>query len=162
MVLCQGMLMEMLNCSRRACYLKKQFTCNVSMLLTYVIARFLIICFSFTQVPGLNRVCKKLRIDCAPAVIGFDFHSGACHPTFDGFVVCEEFSEKVVEEWFKDQEDQERKEEEKYEKRVYGNWKRLIRGLMIRERLRAKYNFEDNDVPIKNEGKSTAGKGKKK
>lgn len=76
--------------------------------------------------------------------------------------MCEEFSEKVVEEWFKDQEDQERKEEEKYEKRVYGNWKRLIKGLMIRERLRAKYNFEDNDVPIKNEGKSTAVKSKKK
>lgn len=35
----------------------------------------------------------------------------------------------------------ERKEIEKIEQRVYGNWKRLIKGLLIRERLKAKYDF---------------------
>lgn len=45
----------------------------------------------------------------------------------------------------------ERKENEKIEQRVYGNWKRLIKGLLIRERLKAKYDF--GDVPTKSSSK---------
>ena len=41
----------------------------------------------------------------------------------------------------KEQEEIEKREQEKIDKRVYGNWKRLIRGLLIRERLKAKYEF---------------------
>ncbi|KAH8401661.1 hypothetical protein KR009_007204 [Drosophila setifemur] len=93
------------------------------------------------RLPGLLRVCKKLNIDCANAVIGFDFHQGACHPMYDGFIVCEEFREVVVAAWEEDQQEQARKEQEKYEARVYGNWKKLIKGLIIRERLKKKYNF---------------------
>ncbi|XP_055859260.1 DNA repair protein complementing XP-C cells homolog [Episyrphus balteatus] len=93
------------------------------------------------HLPGLNRVCKKLGIDCASAVIGFDFHQGSCHPLYDGFVVCEEFADTVVDAWNKEQEEAERKEQDKYEARVYGNWKKLIKGLLIRERLKLKYNF---------------------
>ncbi|XP_023031840.1 DNA repair protein complementing XP-C cells homolog isoform X1 [Drosophila willistoni] len=93
------------------------------------------------RLPGLMRICKKLNIDCANAVIGFDFHQGACHPMYDGFVVCEEFEEVVTAAWEEDQEEQSRKAQEKYEARVYGNWKKLIRGLLIRERLKKKYNF---------------------
>lgn len=53
----------------------------------------------FVLVPGLNKVARKLNIDCAPAVVGFDFHSGWSHPTFDGFVVCEEFAETLTAAW---------------------------------------------------------------
>uniref|UniRef100_A0A336MU00 CSON007305 protein n=1 Tax=Culicoides sonorensis TaxID=179676 RepID=A0A336MU00_CULSO len=95
------------------------------------------------QLPGLNKVCKKLQIDCAPAVVGFDFHSGSSHPVYDGFVVCEEFEETVTEAWYEDQQEQERKDREKIEKRVYGNWRKLIKGLWIRERLQARYNFNE-------------------
>ncbi|EDV36581.1 uncharacterized protein Dana_GF13029 [Drosophila ananassae] len=93
------------------------------------------------RLPGLMRVCKKLNIDCANAVVGFDFHQGACHPMYDGFVVCEEFREVVTAAWEEDQQEQARKEQAKYEDRVYGNWKKLIKGLIIRERLKKKYNF---------------------
>lgn len=30
---------------------------------------------------------------------------------------------------------------QKVEQRVYGNWKRLIKGLLIRERLKHRYDF---------------------
>lgn len=51
------------------------------------------------SVPGLNKVAKKLGIDCAPAMVGFDYHSGGSHPMYDGYVVCEEFKESIVEAW---------------------------------------------------------------
>lgn len=94
------------------------------------------------QLPGLNRVCKKLGIDCAQAVVGFDSNGGWPFPVYDGFVVCKEFEEKVIDAWNRDRDEQEKKEQEKIEKRVYGNWKKLIKGLIIRERLKVKYNFE--------------------
>uniref|UniRef100_A0A1A9WWI6 Rad4 beta-hairpin domain-containing protein n=1 Tax=Glossina brevipalpis TaxID=37001 RepID=A0A1A9WWI6_9MUSC len=90
---------------------------------------------------GLNRICRKLGIDCANATVGFDFHQGACHPLYDGFVVCEEFAETVTAAWHQEQAELARKEQEKYEARVYNNWKKLIRGLQIRERIKLKYNF---------------------
>ena len=50
-------------------------------------------------VPGLNRVARKLGIDCAPAMIGFDFHAGGTHPVFDGFIVCEEYKDTLLDAW---------------------------------------------------------------
>lgn len=94
------------------------------------------------QLPGLNKVCRKLGIDCAQAVVGFDSNGGWPYPVYDGFVVCKEFEEKVIDAWNREQDEAEKKEREKIDKRVYGNWKKLIKGLLIRERLKIKYNFE--------------------
>uniref|UniRef100_A0A182XXB6 Rad4 beta-hairpin domain-containing protein n=1 Tax=Anopheles stephensi TaxID=30069 RepID=A0A182XXB6_ANOST len=95
------------------------------------------------QLPALNRICKKLRIDCAQAVTGFDFHGGSSHPVYDGFVVCEEYRDIVVDAWHQEQQAEEQRAREKYEKRVYGNWKKLIKGLLIRRKLQHKYNFDN-------------------
>ena len=59
---------------------KKSWTCNVI----------------FVFVLGLNRVAKKLNIDCAPCMIGWAFDGGRPHPEFDGFVVCEEFQDTLM------------------------------------------------------------------
>lgn len=118
-----------------------------------------------------------MNIDCAPAVVGFDFHTGGSHPTFDGFVVCEEHSESLIAAWYmvciellyeqstryllpllQELEEQEKREQEKLEKRVYGNWKKLIKGLLIRERLKARYNFGG---PSEAGGKKRKSKGPK-
>ncbi|XP_059615349.1 DNA repair protein complementing XP-C cells homolog [Phlebotomus argentipes] len=97
------------------------------------------------QLPGINKICKRLSIDCAPAIVGFDFHNGWCHPTLDGFVICKEFEDTVLDAWNQEQDEAERKEDEKRDKRVYGNWRKLIKGLLIRVRLQAKYNFKGEE-----------------
>lgn len=78
-------------------------------------------------------------------MIGFDYHSGNSHPVYEGYVVCEEFAELVTDEWVKDTEAAEKKEAEKFQERIYANWKRLIKGLWIRKRLQLRYNFEDRE-----------------
>lgn len=103
---------------------------------------------------------------------GWDYHGGWSHPVYDGYVVCEEHVETLMDAWrvsnsytFKDRrslneialfsllkvanEEQEKREREKKEKRVYDNWRRLIRGLLIRDRLQTKYfkNFIEEDIP---------------
>lgn len=109
------------------------------------------------QIPGLNRVARKLQIDCAPAVTGFDFHCGSSHPVYDGFVVCEEYKDVLAEAWQAEEEEADRRYEEKRLKRIYGNWRKLIKGLLIRERLKARYDFG----PVKEITKSKTKKAKR-
>ncbi|GFS91514.1 DNA repair protein complementing XP-C cells homolog [Nephila pilipes] len=94
------------------------------------------------QLPGLNRIAKKLNIDCSSAVVGFDINKGGIHPVYDGFVICKEFKDTILAAWEEEQENIHKREVEKREKRIYGNWKKLIRGLLIRERLKIKYDVQ--------------------
>nr|XP_005898862.1 PREDICTED: DNA repair protein complementing XP-C cells [Bos mutus] len=94
------------------------------------------------NLPNLHRVARKLNIDCAQAVTGFDFHKGYCHPITDGYVVCEEYRDVLLTAWENEQALIEKKEKEKREKRALGNWKLLVKGLLIRERLKLRYGAQ--------------------
>ncbi|GAB6027149.1 hypothetical protein CHUAL_013908 [Chamberlinius hualienensis] len=91
------------------------------------------------RLPGLIKVARKLNIDCAAAFVGWEFSGGSNHPVFDGWVVCKEFEDVVVDAWREEQDIIKEREQAKKDKRVYGNWKRLIRGVLIAEKLKARY-----------------------
>ncbi|XP_022354041.1 DNA repair protein complementing XP-C cells isoform X3 [Enhydra lutris kenyoni] len=91
------------------------------------------------NLPNLHRVARKLDIDCVQAITGFDFHKGYSHPITDGYIVCEEYKDVLLAAWEKEQALIEKREKEKREKRALGNWKLLVRGLLIRERLKLRY-----------------------
>ncbi|KAM9592661.1 DNA repair protein complementing XP-C cells isoform 1-T1 [Trichechus inunguis] len=91
------------------------------------------------NLPNLHRVARKLDIDCVQAITGFDFHGGYSHPVTDGYIICEEYKEVLLDAWEKEQALIEKKEKEKKEKRALGNWKLLAKGLLIRERLKLRY-----------------------
>ncbi|KFQ52474.1 DNA repair protein complementing XP-C cells, partial [Nestor notabilis] len=112
------------------------------------------------KLPNLNRVARKLDIDCAQAITGFDFHGGYSHPVTDGYVVCEEFKEVLIAAWENEQAEIERKEKEKREKRALGNWKLLIKGLLIRERLKQRYSFRtEPSAPVTKKGAGSSSEG---
>ena len=103
----------------------------------------------------MSRIARKLNIDCVPAVVGFNFGGTGAHPAFEGFVVCAEFEDTLREAWESEQIEASKRAREKRDKRIYGNWRKLIRGLFIRERLAARYSApsaEDSDqeetIPI--------------
>ena len=62
--------------------------------------------------PGLNKIARKLDIDCVPAMVGWEAHCGFSHPILDGFVVCAEFEETLLDAWNRQQEEEEKKERE--------------------------------------------------
>uniref|UniRef100_UPI00398F2F5C DNA repair protein complementing XP-C cells isoform X2 n=1 Tax=Pristiophorus japonicus TaxID=55135 RepID=UPI00398F2F5C len=95
------------------------------------------------RVPNINRVARKLNIDCAGAVIGFDYHSGHSHPVIDGYIVCDEHEEILLAAHEEDEAETARKEQMKRQKRAMGNWKLLVKGLFIRERLKTRYSMKD-------------------
>ncbi|XP_055640888.1 uncharacterized protein LOC129778176 [Toxorhynchites rutilus septentrionalis] len=90
---------------------------------------------------NISRICRRLKVDYAPAVVGFGLHAGGNHPVFEGIVICKQFEQQVLEEYERDQVEQERRKLEKREKVIYDRWAKLIKGLLIRNRLRNKYNF---------------------
>lgn len=97
---------------------------------------------AWLKLSGLPRVANKLGIDCAAAVVGFDNHCGSgygSHPVIEGFIVCEEFAETLQMAWEEEQMNIRKREEDKRQKRIWDNWKRLLKGVMIREKLRVKY-----------------------
>ncbi|KAH9424461.1 DNA repair protein complementing XP-C cells homolog [Dermatophagoides pteronyssinus] len=90
------------------------------------------------QLPGLLRLANRLKIDCVPAIVGFE---GTCssHPVLDGYVVCKEYKDILIDAWQQDQKLQREREQEKCLKRIMENWKRLISGLIIKRKLKIKY-----------------------
>ncbi|XP_017752495.1 PREDICTED: DNA repair protein complementing XP-C cells homolog [Eufriesea mexicana] len=102
---------------------------------------------------GLYRIARKLNIDCAPAVVGFNFGPMGAVPAIEGYVVCSEYEDTLREAWEAEQIEAAKRAKEKREKRVYGNWKKLIHGLFIRERLAAKYEFSEETKSIANKRK---------
>lgn len=97
---------------------------------------------------GAIRVCKRLEIDFAEAVVDFEFGHRMAVPVIQGVVIAEEHFDNVVEEVAKDEAEKKRKEDEKRRKLVLASWRRLLMGMRIRERIRKEYGDveESNDV----------------
>ncbi|EXJ92183.1 hypothetical protein A1O3_00733 [Capronia epimyces CBS 606.96] len=85
------------------------------------------------------RICKKLDIDYAEAVTGFEFGNKRAVPICTGVVVAKENEKAVIEAWTKFNEEQRRKEEGKMEKLVLDLWRKFVMGLRIRERVQDTY-----------------------
>ncbi|XP_043488773.1 DNA repair protein complementing XP-C cells homolog [Polistes fuscatus] len=102
----------------------------------------------YIDLPGLNRIARKLNIDCAPAVIGFKFGTMGALPAFEGFVVCTEYEDTLREAWESEQIEARKRAREKHFKRIYGNWKRLIDGMRIKQKLAEKYEFQKETKPL--------------
>ena len=85
---------------------------------------------------------RKSGIDAAAAMVGRDFSGGGAHPVYDGVVVCQENAEALMDAWNQEQEVQAKRAEEKREKRVLDNWKKLVKGLIIKQRIKSKYMKE--------------------
>ncbi|XP_041350133.1 DNA repair protein complementing XP-C cells homolog [Gigantopelta aegis] len=100
------------------------------------------------KLPGLNRIARKLGVDCVAAMVGWDTHSGFSHPLMDGWVVCIDHREALEVAWEEDQEIQLMREVEKRHKRALDNWKLLTRSLIIGDRLKKQFDLEAADVNI--------------
>ena len=103
---------------------------------------------SYLRLNGLLKIAQKLNIDCAPACTSFDIKKAATIPVLDGFVVPQEFEEILTIAWNEEQEKLIERAEEKYYKRVYGNWRKLIKGVLIKMKIQKKYRdgFEDEEA----------------
>lgn len=105
-------------------------------------------CFVRSMVPrgaahipwsGTVRVCKKLGIDYAEAVTGFEFGSKMAVPVIEGVVVAAENETLVTDAWMAEEAEKRKREQLKAEKRILQTWRKFLFGLRIAERVREEY-----------------------
>ncbi|KAG9004889.1 hypothetical protein FRB94_001982 [Tulasnella sp. JGI-2019a] len=89
---------------------------------------------------GIAKVARKLGIDFAEAVIGFEFKQRRATPILDGIVVASENAEIVFQAYWETAQANEEKERQKKQDRVVKRWQKLIHGLRVRERLMKEYS----------------------
>lgn len=97
---------------------------------------------------GAMRVCKRLQIDYAEAVVDFEFGHRMAVPVIQGVVIAEENHETVMVELEKDEAERVRKEDEKRRKAALAQWRRFLMGMRIAERIRQEYGEIDDQVSV--------------
>ncbi|KAG8416411.1 hypothetical protein J3458_006999 [Metarhizium acridum] len=107
---------------------------------------------------GAMKVCKRLKIDYAEAVVDFEFGHRMAVPVIQGVVIAEEFHDEVMAELEKDEAERRRKEDEKRRKAALGQWRKFIMGLRIVERIRQEYGEVDESVSVFGHSKDVASK----
>ncbi|CAD6565980.1 MAG: hypothetical protein ASARMPREDX12_003615 [Alectoria sarmentosa] len=94
------------------------------------------------------RICRRLGIDFAEAVTGFEFGKQRAVPIITGVVVADENEHAVIDEWEKDEEERRTKEEGKREKTALATWRKWLMGLRIIQRVREEYGGDAPDAHI--------------
>ncbi|KAI6785327.1 DNA repair protein-like protein [Emericellopsis cladophorae] len=97
---------------------------------------------------GAVKVCKKLGIDYAEAVVDFEFGHRMAVPVIRGVVIAEEYHDQVMEQLEKDEAERARKEDEKRRKVALGKWRKFIMGMRIVERIQQEYGQVGANVSV--------------
>ncbi|KAG5948678.1 hypothetical protein E4U53_006184 [Claviceps sorghi] len=97
---------------------------------------------------GVAKVCKRLKIDYAEAVVDFEFGHRMAVPVIHGVVIAEEHHDEVMAELERDEAERRRKEDEKRRKAALGKWRKFIMGLRIVERIRQDYGEVDESISV--------------
>ncbi len=85
------------------------------------------------------QAAKKLGVDCAPAMVGFDRRQGRSVPRFDGVVVCAEVAEALHEAAGSLADDEAERQRGKDHARVVANWQAVLAAMRVRVELDARY-----------------------
>ncbi|KAK6125882.1 hypothetical protein DH2020_040370 [Rehmannia glutinosa] len=91
------------------------------------------------RLPRVATVARRLDIDFAPAMVGFDFRNGRSVPLFEGIVVCTEFKDAILEAYFEEEERREAEEKRKNEAQALSRWYQLLSSIITRKRLNECY-----------------------
>ena len=97
---------------------------------------------------GTVRICKRLEVDYAEAVVGFEFGNKMAVPVIHGVVIAKENENMVRDAWRIYNEEQRKKEETKMERLVLDLWGKFYRGLIIRARVHEEYGLNLDSAPI--------------
>lgn len=87
----------------------------------------------------VGKVCRRLEVDYAPAMVGFKMEARRSVPEFDGAVVCEEFEGAIREALEEEDRAQRQKKAEAREKLMAGRWEHLLRGLWAAQHVKRNY-----------------------
>lgn len=92
------------------------------------------------QLPNVLSICRKLGIDFAPALVGFEVRGGRSVPVVDGVVICVEHEVALRKAYEEDVTEKAEKARSKRLSQAASNWRALLRAILTRVRLKASYS----------------------
>ncbi|XP_055961422.1 DNA repair protein RAD4 isoform X2 [Mercurialis annua] len=110
------------------------------------------------RLPRIFHVAKRLEIDYAPAMVGFEFRNGRSVPVFEGIVVCTEFKDAILEAYDEEIEIREAEERKRNEAQAISRWYQLLSSIITRQRLNKCYG---NSPPLEEMSSSIQGRNTK-
>lgn len=94
------------------------------------------------RLPRLVPVAKRLGIDFAPAMVGFEFRNGRSVPVYEGLVVCSEFRDAILEAYAEEEQRREEAEKRRDERQALSRWYQLLSSMVTRQRLNDSYRHD--------------------
>ncbi|KAL8161180.1 hypothetical protein V2J09_012669 [Rumex salicifolius] len=91
------------------------------------------------RLPRLVPIVERLKIDFAPAMVGFEFRNGRSVPVYEGLVVCTEFQDAILEAYAEVEERREKEQKKKDERQALTRWYQLLSSIVTRRRLNESY-----------------------
>ncbi|KAF9592429.1 hypothetical protein IFM89_014919 [Coptis chinensis] len=100
------------------------------------------------RLPRVVPVAKRLEIDFAPAMVGFEFRNGRSVPVYEGIVVCSEFNDAIIQAYAEEEEKREAEEKRRDEAQAISRWYQLLSSVITRQRLRDAYGDDStSEIP---------------
>uniref|UniRef100_A0A0E0AVI8 Rad4 beta-hairpin domain-containing protein n=1 Tax=Oryza glumipatula TaxID=40148 RepID=A0A0E0AVI8_9ORYZ len=97
------------------------------------------------RLPRIFQVAKRLGIDFAPAMVGFDYRNARCLPVFDGIVVCSEFKNTILEAYAEQEEWRQAEERKQEEAQALIRWYQLLCSVVTTQRLKDSYKAPSSE-----------------
>ncbi|RKP19089.1 Rad4-domain-containing protein [Rozella allomycis CSF55] len=88
---------------------------------------------------GIDKIAKKLDIDYVDAVVRFEFNRGRSFPVLEGIIVLEKHRDILVEAYEQVENHKVQSHFEEIQGKVINRWSRLIKKLIIRDRVNKLY-----------------------
>ena len=118
--------------------------------------------------PRIAAIARKLGVDHAEAMVGFEVRGGRSIPKFEGIVVVERNAEMVLDAYREREAEVAAREAKKRWERVSFNWRRLVKGSVVRAKLMNELKERNESLEGKDEeqqksvGGKKGGKGKRR
>eukprot|EP00250_Pteridium_aquilinum_P013717 c21528_g1_i1 orf=98-3352(+) len=100
------------------------------------------------SLPRILPVAKKLEIDFAQALVGFEIRNRRSVPVFEGIIVCQEHEMILLEAYAEEEYRRNVEAEKKRESLAVARWCQLLRSITTRQRLQATYQIPQEAPPI--------------
>ncbi|CAO1625614.1 unnamed protein product [Parajaminaea phylloscopi] len=92
---------------------------------------------------GTAKVAKKLGVNFAEAITGFEFRKHRSMPKLTGIVVPEEHEEAVLDAYWASQQAAAEKEINRQQERALRHWRKLLNALRIAKRMKEQYGSRE-------------------
>jgi xeroderma pigmentosum group C-complementing protein len=107
---------------------------------------------------GSAKIAKKLNVNYAEAIIGFEFRKHRSMPRMKGIVVPEEAEEMVLDAYWENEQLAAQREMGKQTERALRHWRKLLNALRIAKRIEEQYGAGGEVDPDEVGGPTSGGK----